>query len=298
MKTYREVAERYLARPSKRLNRPKGEMCIRYVRYAITRFSDRFIDTFKRCDVIDYVEEMQDAGLANGTINTRVRYFLAVLNYAKNDLELIGSVPAFVVLPARTAGRVLTDAELQALMRALPRLRADMMTFGVMTGLRGANVKSLQWKHVMEKPYRLEIPADLTKAGKMLILPLSGAATELLLRRKGVQEREGHGGGYVFTMENGQPLSVNTKMSDVTFRKAVKRAGLPKTTFHDLRHTWATRHVMAGTPPQQLKQLGGWQSLEMVERYTHLSTDALQSVCDNGSLDAVLGNNAITDCAV
>jgi len=44
--------------------------------------------------------------------------------------------------------------------------------------------------------------------------------------------------------------------------------------------------------------VGGWQSLEMVERYTHLSTDALQSVCDNASLDAVLGNNAITDFAV
>ena len=91
MKTYREIAERYLKRPSKRLNRPKGEMCIRYVGYAITRFADRPIDSFKKSDVTNYVEDMQDEGLANGTINTRVRYFLAVLNYAKNDIEIIGS---------------------------------------------------------------------------------------------------------------------------------------------------------------------------------------------------------------
>jgi len=296
MKTYREVAERYLKRPSRRLNRPKGDSCIRYVGYAVSRFGDRPIESFKKSDVVGYVEDMQDAGRANGTINSRIRYFLAVLNYAKNDLEIIGFAPSFDALPARTAGRVLTDTELSALMRALPPLRADMMAFGVFTGLRGSNVKGLLWSHVKDGPYRLEIPADMTKAGKMLILPISVTAIELLLRRRSVQKQQGYDGPFVFTRENGKPLALGTKMSDVTFRRAVKRAGLAKTTFHDMRHTWATRHVMAGTPPQQLKELGGWQSLDMVERYTHLNVGALQAVCDNGSLENVLGDIAITDC--
>ena len=45
--------------------------------------------------------------------------------------------------------------------------------------------------------------------------------------------------------------------------------------WHDLRHTWASWHVQAGTPLHVLQELGGWESVEMVRRYAHLSTDHL-----------------------
>jgi site-specific recombinase XerD len=45
--------------------------------------------------------------------------------------------------------------------------------------------------------------------------------------------------------------------------------------WHDLRHTWASWHVQRGTPLQVLKELGGWETLEMVQRYAHLSADHL-----------------------
>ncbi|CDQ09682.1 tyrosine-type recombinase/integrase [Acidithiobacillus ferrivorans] len=51
---------------------------------------------------------------------------------------------------------------------------------------------------------------------------------------------------------------------------ACKHRGLP---WHGLRHTWASWHVQAGTPLADLKELGGWASLEMVQRYAHLSPD-------------------------
>jgi integrase len=37
--------------------------------------------------------------------------------------------------------------------------------------------------------------------------------------------------------------------------------------FHDLRHTWASWHRQAGTSCDELKDLGGWKSRVMVERY-------------------------------
>ncbi len=43
----------------------------------------------------------------------------------------------------------------------------------------------------------------------------------------------------------------------------------------DLRHTWASWHVQNGTPLEVLKELGGWESLEMVMRYAHLGGDHL-----------------------
>jgi len=42
--------------------------------------------------------------------------------------------------------------------------------------------------------------------------------------------------------------------------------------WHDLRHTWASCHVQAGTPLHVLQELGGWECVEMVRKYAHLST--------------------------
>ena len=50
------------------------------------------------------------------------------------------------------------------------------------------------------------------------------------------------------------------------------RAGLKDFRFHDLRHTWASFHRQAGTSCDELKDLGGWKSRVMVDRYAKFST--------------------------
>jgi len=47
--------------------------------------------------------------------------------------------------------------------------------------------------------------------------------------------------------------------------------------FHDLRHTWASWHVMSGTSLQELMELGGWKSYDMVLRYAHLAPEHLST---------------------
>ncbi len=295
MKTYREVAERYLKQPTKRLNRPKGEECIRYTGYAVDRFGDRELGSFKNADVTMYVEDMREKGYKNGTINTCVRYFLAVLNYAQRDLELIPSVPHFDKLPTDVGGRSVSKEEILALLAELPRLKAEMMRFALETGLRGANVKALRWDQVNMDALQLEIPAALTKAGKMLCLPLSDSAVSMLeIRRRDQEHLENP--DFVFTTAHGKPYSPKTKMTNGSWRRAVKRAGLERVTFHDMRHTWATRHTIAGTAPAVLKDLGGWANLEMVERYTHMNTSALRLAVNNAS-DKVVEDIAIADSA-
>ncbi|HCM61291.1 MAG TPA: integrase [Morganella sp. (in: Bacteria)] len=44
---------------------------------------------------------------------------------------------------------------------------------------------------------------------------------------------------------------------------------------HDLRHTWAGCLIQAGVPLTALQEMGGWESIEMIQRYAHLAPDHL-----------------------
>lgn len=52
---------------------------------------------------------------------------------------------------------------------------------------------------------------------------------------------------------------------------ALRDAEIEDFRFHDLRHTFASRLAMEGVDLLPIKELGGWKSLTMVQRYAHLS---------------------------
>ena len=56
-----------------------------------------------------------------------------------------------------------------------------------------------------------------------------------------------------------------------------KRAGIKNFRWHDLRHVWATWHVMAGTTMAELQELGAWKSEVMVKRYAHFAPEQLRA---------------------
>jgi len=50
--------------------------------------------------------------------------------------------------------------------------------------------------------------------------------------------------------------------------------------FHDLRHTFASRLAMEGVDLLTIKDLGGWKTLSMVQRYAHLSPGHRQNAIE------------------
>lgn len=70
------------------------------------------------------------------------------------------------------------------------------------------------------------------------------------------------------------------RTSTKAWYNALKRAGIENFRWHDLRHTWASWHVQKGTSLQELLELGGWSSYEMVLRYAHFAGDHLRDTAD------------------
>lgn len=64
------------------------------------------------------------------------------------------------------------------------------------------------------------------------------------------------------------------------FERAVRKADIQDFTFHDLRHTFASRWVKAGVDLPTVKELMGHQDIQMMLRYTHPSAEHNQhAVC-------------------
>ncbi len=75
-------------------------------------------------------------------------------------------------------------------------------------------------------------------------------------------------GEWVFTLADNVS---RYKSFRTAFETACRNAKLTGVTPHVLRHTFASRLAMAGVDLRTIQELGGWKSLKMVERYSHLS---------------------------
>ena len=71
----------------------------------------------------------------------------------------------------------------------------------------------------------------------------------------------------VYRNSKGQPY----RDISTAFNSAVKRAGITDFTFHDLRHTFASRLVMRGVDRTTVKELMGHKHINMTLRYAHLA---------------------------
>ena len=71
----------------------------------------------------------------------------------------------------------------------------------------------------------------------------------------------------------------NKPLKDIrtAFKNACDRAGIKNLRFHDLRHTFATRLVLAGVDLATVSKLLGHSSIQMTMRYAHPTPEALKS---------------------
>ncbi len=262
-RTWKETTVRWLKEKEHKADRNHD---LEKLRWLDQFLRDKTLDEINR-DLIDQIAEIKKRETSPSTANRYLALIRAILRMARDEWEWIDKAPRVRLYPEpKKRVRWITREEARRLIAALPENLADMAAFTLATGLRQSNVSYLRWNQVDLDRGVAWIHADQSKSRKAITVPLNSDAKAVLKKRLG-----GHP-EYVFTY-NGKPQQV---ASTRAWKKALKRVGITDFRWHDLRHTWASWHVQHGTSLQELMELGGWSSYEMVLRYAHLAADHLQ----------------------
>jgi integrase len=219
----------------------------------------------------DTIEDCLPQDVKPATRNRYRALIRAVLRAAEREWDWIDRSPALRI-EAEPKRRVafLTRDQADVLIASLPDKYRSPVRFALLTGLRKSNVFGLCWENVNLAQGMVIVHADEAKAGERILVPLNSQAKAML---EAIPEpRQGLVFGKI------------ERISPSVWERACKNAGVPWLRFHDLRHTWASWHAMAGTPLSVLQELGGWHSAEMVRKYAHLSPEHLAAAAEKVTL--------------
>ncbi|MGH9525047.1 MAG: tyrosine-type recombinase/integrase [Terriglobales bacterium] len=140
------------------------------------------------------------------------------------------------------------------------------------SGMRRSEQYGLRWDCVDFRRRQLTIPKS--KNGSIRYIPLDDTAIEALLA---LRDR-GEGTGPVMVAAqggHGKLAGEALKTPREWFAAACAKAGVADFTWHCLRHSFASRLIMAGVSLAKVKELMGHKSYAMTLRYAHLAPDHL-----------------------
>jgi site-specific recombinase XerD len=129
------------------------------------------------------------------------------------------------------------------------------------TGLRLGEMYSLTWENVNTSRKVLTIPRS--KNGETRHVPLNATALSALAELR----KRADGTGSVVRNLDGESLAGPRYW----FEPALPKAKVRRFSWHCLRHTFASRLVMAGVDLRTVQELMGHKTIEMTVRYSHLA---------------------------
>lgn len=230
---------------------------------------------------------------AQATKATHLAFIRALLRCAANEWKWIEKAPNIrCPVPKNKRIRWLTKEEAKSLISEMPDHFRPVVVFALATGLRRSNIVNLEWSQIdMQRKVAWIHPED-AKAGRAIGVALNDTACKILRDQVGKHNRW----VFVHTESSVRPDGTRTQSvrkmrvdANTAWRAALRRAGIENFRFHDLRHTWASWLVQSGVPLSALQEMGGWESIEMVQRYAHLAPSHLTQHAMQ--IDSFLGSN-------
>lgn len=240
---------------------------------------ERRLISVKPDDVRAWRQKKLAEGVTPATVNRHVAFLRRVYNIEiENDKDGgCETNPAARVKKLQENNerkRHLSPEEETALRNALSERWWAFLEGLIQTGLRMGEYLSLRWENIDFKTGEIAIPRS--KHGEWRAIPMNARVRELLEALPRQKESP-----WVFPGINGGHIHYSTFRN--RWDSAIKKTKLKNLKPHDLRHTFASRLVMAGVDLRTVQELLGHKTITMTQRYAHLSKPHLADAVEKMS---------------
>jgi len=220
---------------------------------------------------------------SDATINRHFAFLRHVLMLAVKDSKLTqNQVSGLKFFPEVKRARWLAGDELVRLQGVMQQSDWKLVAFAIETGLRRGEQFRLRWDQVDLENGVLTLP--LPKGGKTRHVPLSEEAKTILRSFDSFLRS-----AWVFPglKEMTQPMDSRAFLRR-SFEPGLRQAGITGACWHSLRHTAASRRIMAGVDLVSVKEILGHRDIQTTLRYAHLAPGHLRDAVNRGSLSGTV----------
>jgi integrase len=140
-----------------------------------------------------------------------------------------------------------------------------MVLLSMNTGIRRGELLALEWKDADFPTAILSIRGDTTKSSMTRYIPLNTEALQALKQWR----QQSSGEGLIFPSKNDSRFS-NLRRA---WHSILKQAEIENFRWHDMRHHFASRLVMASVDLNTVRELLGHSDIKMTLRYAHLAPE-------------------------
>ena len=234
---------------------------------------------------VDRIEAKgQPKGLSAKTVRNINQVISSAMDFAK-DQKLISSNPTDGCALPKLEHKEMKTLPVEQLTSFLREAKEsgvfELYYIELATGLRRGELLGLKWEDIdlVQGSLRVQrqvaringevVEAPLKTKNAYRTLPLSADAVGVLQE----QRKKSGSSPYVFPSPTGGPISPDSVLH--MLHRVLKRAGLSKVRFHDLRHTFATLALQNGVDIKTVSgMLGHYSAGFTLDTYTHVTTSA------------------------
>ncbi len=224
-------------------------------------FGNKLLSEIKTVDILKFKNERAEK-VKHGTVNRSLAVLKSMFNRAiewcKAKENPCKNVKMFKENNQRD--RYLTEEEEARLLPNCNDYLKRIVVAALHTGMRKGEILKLKWKDINIEHRYISLYDTKNGEGRKVVMNQTVLNVFMNIPKHSNSE-------YVFCDRQGRPYGDIKK----SFLSAVEKAGIINFHFHDLRHTFASRLVMAGVDLNTVRELLGHKSLEMTLRYSHLS---------------------------
>ena len=235
-------------------------------------FQGKNVYSLNLWEIEKYKSERKKLGRKPETINKELGALRRMFNLALQGVlgVRMGRNPVNglkLVRVTKLKPRVLTDQEFQRLYLAASDHFKPILLCAYMTGMRRSEIARLKWKDVNLVDGLLEVIE--TKNYEPRSIPIGEPLLNILREMEKTVVSE-----FVFISPDGKPYTSLTSWKR-TWSTALRKSGIEKCRFHDLRHTFVSNLIVGEKEDfATVMALSGHKDISMLKRYSHTQEEA------------------------